>query len=256
MKYNTKKFPTPKSEFQIPTTRKAVFLFSNLDLNQSLTDLLYEVDTWLFDLDGTLIDSHSQISESLLRTLSEHGLQQTNIHVLKSYIGLSLDQILNELEIPFHLRGSIKNNFRRELRGKIEENEPTLFDGSTEILQILRLAGKKIAIATNKPTDLARLVVMRSNLSSYIDVVVGSTELNPKPHPDIILKCSSLLESRKLVMIGDREEDFLAAKAAEIAFIGVSPQLKVTTELKCAQTLLFKSMRVLADSIRRINLTS
>lgn len=245
--YKSKKVPTPKIEFQTPTTRKADFLLSNRKLSDALIELLYGAEAWLFDLDGTLLDSHDQISKNLSLTLREHNYTDVSAQEIDLHIGLSLEQILIKLNIPPLIQTSIVQDFREKLRGQIENGDNRLFDGSIELLKFLKLQGKGVGIATNKPTDMAHFVVNKSPLGPYVDVIVGSTNVMPKPHPEILVNCASLLNSNNVIMVGDREEDLVAAKTAGVPFIGISPTLDVAAEYWSPKTIFFRSMKDLAN---------
>lgn len=182
------------------------------------TDIYYKTDLWIFDLDGTLIDSHNQIAETLAIVLENAGESISNFESIKNVIGLSLEQMLTKLNITSDKHDECIREFRviaHEL-----SNEPIrIFPGVIEVFDELKKRKKKIGIATNKPTDLAEKIIRNSQLGGFIDNVVGSTEFTPKPAPDILLSVMNTLKSQRALMIGDRREDFDAAYNAGIPAI-------------------------------------
>jgi phosphoglycolate phosphatase len=124
-------------------------------------------------------------------------------------------------------------SFRKKLEIEILKANP-LFSGVEEFLQSARDLGHPIAIATSKPTYLAKLVVMNSPLSKFIDYVQGTDDFPAKPAPDVILKCLSFFNKSQGVMFGDRIEDMLAASSAGIPSIGIAQGFHSISDLVSA----------------------
>ena len=80
-----------------------------------------------------------------------------------------------------------------------------------------------MGVATNKPTALAIQSLIDSGIHDYFDFIVGVDNSPPKPDPAIVLKCLELMsiEPHEAVMVGDRIEDVLAARAAKVLAIGI-----------------------------------
>lgn len=166
---------------------------------------------YIFDLDGTLINSSDQILSALNFTLGSNGLPiQTRAHIIP-LIGLPPANFLSKLDLS---SGEIKN-LVKEFREKLLEislENVTFYDGAVELLSYLREKGNYTSVATNKPTDLAEAILRGTEIWSLLDYVVGSDGIRPKPAPDIIdktLKHFNLqgIHPDKFFMIGDRNED-------------------------------------------------
>ena len=90
-----------------------------------------------------------------------------------------------------------------------------------------------LAIATSKPTYLAKLVVQHSGLINFIDFVQGTDGFPPKPNPEILARIQTYALGEVVVMIGDRVEDIQAAQRASIKSVGIAQSahsIKVLSE--------------------------
>ena len=217
-----------------------------------ITSLFYATEVWVFDLDGTLVDSHRHIAQTLRSTLMSCGFEISMNQEVERVIGLSLDQMLTSLKVPYEIQQEVVRDFRQQMYQSSKETI-NVFSGVEQVLRLLRSLGKRIGIATNKRTDLAEQVVEASIVLNYVDTVVGSTGLPPKPAPDILLQALTNLGGTKALMIGDRPEDFLAAYNAGFPCIGIGAHAK--TALDNGQGLIqiaFNSMDSLASIIETI----
>ena len=227
----------------------------NLSFNRKalnvFTRIFYGTDLWLFDLDGTLIDSHAQIADALEITILEAEVRPPEKSKIKSVIGLSLEQMLVELKIPRNKHDFIQTKFRSRLQEEVSKGSTLLLPGVEEALSKLRIAEKKIAIATNKPTELAESIVRNSNLMSYIQYVSGSTSQKPKPNPGILENSIAALGGKSPVMVGDRPEDTIAAKQLKIYSIQVFSKLSRYSSYQDAD-LYLESMLDLVNLLRKL----
>jgi phosphoglycolate phosphatase-like HAD superfamily hydrolase len=104
--------------------------------------------------------------------------------------------------------------FDRDIR--IDESAATT-------LEKLRDADVLRGIVTNTPTDLARDILAWAGLIGIVDVTVGaSSEIPPKPAPDLILGACRMLdvEPARALVVGDSPFDEQAAEAARVRFVG------------------------------------
>ena len=189
----------------------------------------------IFDLDGTLVDSARQIICAVEQTRDELEFAHADSEFLKSKIGLPAKELFADLHLTESEITTAISVFRSHLR-KLPLNQNDVFDGVQKLLKHLKLQGRQVAVATNKPTELAQLALHETKLLSLIDLVVGSENLHPKPDPASINKCLDNFQiiSKQAVMIGDRCEDMLAAAKAGVSGIGVVQGSHTSVELKNA----------------------
>jgi phosphoglycolate phosphatase len=178
---------------------------------------------FIFDLDGTLFDSHDQIIRAANATRAANSLPQIEPIQAVGLVGLPARKLFpeeggSETSETERLVSEFRMRLAEEVR--IQNN---LFEGVESFVKLLRCNGALIAVATSKPTWLARLVVANSPLAASLDWIQGTDSFPPKPDPEVILRCIEALNRPKEVfMVGDHAVDMLAARAAGITGIGVS----------------------------------
>lgn len=176
----------------------------------------------IFDLDGTLIDSSSQIIQAVQLTRKNLQVENADYEFLYSKIGLPAKELFSDLNLNDFEAESLVSHFRNLLR-ELVLSRHDVFSEVPELLGFLKNKGIKIAIATNKPSNLANTALETTGLSQYIDYVVGGETLEPKPNPAIVLECLRVLKHKpeNSLMVGDRREDMLAACAAGVKAFGL-----------------------------------
>jgi phosphoglycolate phosphatase len=207
----------------------------NFDPKARHLEELEKIRLAVFDLDGTLIDSARQIVLAVNRT--REGLQLSNVEkeLLKSKIGLPAKELFSDLSLSRTESDTAVKSFRTHLRAiRLEPSDA--FSKSFELLDFLKVKGMKLAIATNKPTDLAKIALKETELLPFFDLVVGGEKLSPKPNPATVAKCLLHLNQApsRAVMIGDRLEDMLAASAVNVSAYGVLQGIHNEVELRNA----------------------
>jgi phosphoglycolate phosphatase len=187
----------------------------------------------LFDLDGTLIDSARQIMLAVDHSREDLKYTHGERDFLKSKIGLSAYELFADLKLSESEIEKAVELFREYLWAiKLEPND--VFNDVQKLLELLRNKGLKLAVATNKPTDLAKHALESVSLLNFFDLVVGSENLAPKPNPAILISCLATLKIKppQVVMIGDRCEDMSAARAAKVLGYGVLQGVHTEEQLK------------------------
>jgi phosphoglycolate phosphatase len=175
----------------------------------------------IFDLDGTLVDSKDQIGTALNRARELFDFNPLSDQKIEELIGLPIDFFLEDLALSTEKSLEIIAEFRKTLQILINDGNK-LFAGAIEFISLSKDKGYKIGIATSKPTYLAELVIVNSDLNNLIDVIQGTDGFPAKPDPTSIQKAMMRLDTESAIMIGDRIEDIQAAKAAGIESIGIA----------------------------------
>jgi phosphoglycolate phosphatase len=206
-------------------------------------------DTFIFDLDGTLVDSLKQIEGALDSTRINFGYTATPKGQVLKKLGLPVGELLSDLDLPSNIQGEMIVHFRNELAKQISISNQ-LFIGTKELLLILNGRGVKIAIATSKPTYLAKMVICNSEISDLVTYVQGTDNFPAKPNPEVIKRCISVLKCSNPIMIGDRIEDIEAASAAGISSVGISQSAHSEVLLaKAGAICTFKNIDLLYRSV-------
>lgn len=164
----------------------------------------------LFDLDGTLIDSKPGIVECIRYALDHEGVPYTN-EILDKMIGppfrVSMHDFLGQDEKSIEKLISL-------YRGEYEKygwKHCEVFSGVKEMLQELKAAGKRLAVATSKPIKFTNMIVKGFDLEKYFDVVGGaSSDASKEAKCDVIddVLCRlDVNDKSEVLMVGDRMYD-------------------------------------------------
>lgn len=181
--------------------------------------------TILFDLDGTLTDSGPGIRNSVAYALRRLGCPVPEQEVLNKFIGpplLDSFQRYCGLDLETARRGT--QYYREYFRDRgIFEN--SVYPGIPALLADLKAAGRTVAVATSKPEVFARRILDHFGLAGYFDFVAGATMDETRlTKPAVLayaLEAMGLTDKAAAVMVGDREQDVLGARAVGLDCIGV-----------------------------------
>jgi phosphoglycolate phosphatase len=180
-------------------------------------------DLFIFDLDGTLFDSHEQIIRAANATRAANLLHLIYQRDAVGLVGLSADKLF-----PQEYGGApvaldpLVSEFRLRLADEIQVRNQ-LFEGAESFVKLIKSNGAFAGVATSKPTWLARIVVANSPLSRCVDWIQGTDNFPPKPNPEVILRCIRALDpAQNIYMVGDHVVDMLAAKSAGVTGLGIS----------------------------------
>lgn len=176
---------------------------------------------YIFDVDGTLVDSAGDIIAAVRQVFAHHGREAPAETLLRSQIGR-------------HLISTFRDAFRaagqKELDELIEEYRcayrarrhcsTKVFAGIPETLAAL---GGKKATATTKGTTSTRQVLEWFRLARYFDHVQGTDGFPAKPEPEVILRALDGLSAKpgECLMIGDTMADIEAGRRAGVATCAV-----------------------------------
>jgi pyrophosphatase PpaX len=176
------------------------------------------LQTALFDLDGTLIDSVRLILDSYRHTLEQHGLPaRTDEDWLKG-VGTPLQvQFADWQEHPEKLEAMIATY--REYNLKHHDRMVTVYPGVVEAVREIKAAGIQTGLVTSKNRQGALRGLKLVGLEALMDVLVCADEVtNPKPHPEPVEKAVELLgaDPRTTVYVGDSVHDMHSGRAAGV----------------------------------------
>jgi len=193
----------------------------------------------IFDWDGTLADTRRVIVASFQKALSEVHCNISD-EFIERRIGIgsaeTFREILQSTKVPFD-ETLIKSLVEKKIQNEIQmSNKVALFDGSLNLLETLH--GRiKLGLASMNDQEVITHLLKMTNTARFFTVVVTADDIiNPKPHPEIFLKCALRLRSSpdKCVVIEDSVFGVKAAKAAKMGCIGVLTGVYSREELKKA----------------------
>ncbi len=174
--------------------------------------------TFLFDLDGTLLDSIELIRSSYRHTLRQHlGAEIDEAEWLEG-LGRPLlwqfaRHVRDAAEIEAMVRTYRAHNFEHH------DRMVRPYAGAQAALQALKQRGARVAVVTSKTRDGAWRGLRHGALDAYVDAVVGCDEVQaPKPAPQPAQLALERLGAGTLgaVMIGDSPHDIACGRDAGI----------------------------------------
>ncbi len=198
----------------------------------------------LFDLDGTITDSKQGITNSVAYALKYLGISVENPDTLCKFIGPPLTESFKEYYNLSDIETETAIQKYREYYSEkgIYENE--LYSGIIHMLENLKQNGKKIILATSKPTVYAKKILEYFNLEQYFYFIAGSEmNLSRNKKEDVIryaLEQNKIVDKAEVIMVGDRKHDIIGAKENEIASVGVLYGYGVREELSGADFIVEK----------------
>jgi phosphoglycolate phosphatase len=211
-----------------------------------------EIIGFIFDLDGTLVDSQEQIENCLNKARIDLGYKESQFGYISNRLGLPIKELVSDLDLIDTQLEELVTLFRQYLILEIQKVNK-VYEGAIEFLHELRMRSYKIAIATSKPTYLAESVVRNSSLFGLVDFTQGTDGFPSKPAPDVILRCIDELRLDKAVMFGDRIEDMQAAIRSRIPCIGIAQSTHSVSDLNTAgASLAFENFADLNSQLNAI----
>jgi len=177
----------------------------------------------LLDLDGTLTDPYDGITRSVSYALEGMGLPALTRQELRSFIGPPLQDSFAALGLDAASVARAVALYReRFTEHGLYENR--VYDGIIPALGALTGASHRLAVATSKPTEFAQRIVVHFGLAPHVEVVFGATLDGARRHKaDVIAVALATLgvDAGRAVMVGDRAQDILGARAHGMRSVGV-----------------------------------
>jgi len=172
---------------------------------------------YLFDLDGTLVDSAADICGAIQEVLAAAERPTVvDFDFLKGYIGRHLADLFGDIFPDYSLQ-QIDELIRQYRAIYLARGHKLtrVYPGVPEALAAL--AGRK-STATTKGTPTTRAVLEQFGLLRYFDHVQGTDGFPYKPAPDVILTALAALRARPqdCLMVGDSPADMEAGKRAGV----------------------------------------
>lgn len=189
--------------------------------------------TYLFDLDGTLVDHFQAIHRSYVFTMNRLGLPKPTMEQVRSAVGGGLERAFSKL-IPtqYHQEGL---TIYREYWDKTMLDDVVLLPGALSLLEKLHARGATLGVCTNKHGPSARRICEHLSIARYMNVVVGAGD-TPwlKPAAQMTSHTLNLLGSstKAAVLIGDSPFDVQAAHNGGIVSWCVTTGTHNLAELK------------------------
>lgn len=184
-----------------------------------------DYETYIFDLDGTLLNTLNDLAASTNYALRTHGMPERSIEEVRQFVGNGVGKLM-ERAIPGGITNpSFDNTFNTFREHYLIHNLDTTrpYNGIEETLHALKKRGKALAIVSNK-FYTATQELARHFFPDTISVAIGERDgIRRKPAPDTVTEALKQLGKGKegAVYIGDSEVDIMTAKNCGIPCISV-----------------------------------
>jgi phosphoglycolate phosphatase len=182
-------------------------------------------DTYIFDLDGTLLDSLTDLAISCNYALRINNMPERTIDEVRCFVGNGVKKLM-ERAIPNGLQNPAFEktyaDFRQHyLVHNLDNTKP--YPGIIPLLKRLHSEGKNIAVVSNK-FYAATQDLVKHFFDEYITVAIGEREnIRKKPAPDTVFEALRQLSASLsgAVYIGDSDVDVMTARNCNIPCISV-----------------------------------
>ena len=212
------------------------------------------MDLLIFDLDGTLIDSRLDLANAVNATRAHMGMEALANERVYSYVGngapVLIRRALGDQATEAELQEALE--FFLEYYRDHDLDFTTLYPGVKESLDRFRVAGKKMAVLTNKPVRMSRHIVEGLGVGSCFFQVYGGNSFEfKKPNPVGIeaLMREAGVERARTMMVGDSYVDVQTARNAQVQCCGVTYGFQPESLNDPAPDLLVDRLEQLADQL-------
>lgn len=182
--------------------------------------------TIVFDCDGTLLDTLTDLRNAVNYVLCAHDLPERSVSEVKAALGNGVAHLMRQ-SLPDSISEAEFNTYLDEFKayyGEHLQDYTAPYPGMLDVLDTLRAKGYKLAIVSNKIQE-GITPLNKEYFGDRLPVAIGERPgLQRKPAPDMVLQALKELGSThdESIYIGDSEVDVATAKNSGLLCIGVT----------------------------------
>lgn len=192
-------------------------------------------ELYIFDLDGTLIDSLADLAAAVNETLTLHGFGPVDAETVRRSVGNGARNLIarcfaasaasSGLATPESaFLDAVMPGYRAAYEAHATDRT-TLYPGIREWLENLQARGKRMVVLSNKPVAASITILRALGVERYFSIIAGpETTGTLKPDPAGITLALSTLEiaASAAVMVGDSSVDIETARNAGVSSCGIT----------------------------------
>jgi phosphoglycolate phosphatase len=175
--------------------------------------------TFVFDFDGTIVDSLRAVFKIGNRIAPKLGIRQVKDEEIESLRGKGSRKVLETLKISIHQAPFVLGEIKKELRKETENLPPV--KGIDKTLGDLVKNGVRIGILTSNSEDNVKKFLQKNNLNFFDFIYSGSSLFGKDKVIRKMLKEKGLDPSR-VIYVGDETRDIEACKKCRLRIAAVS----------------------------------
>lgn len=187
----------------------------------------------LFDLDGTLIDSAPDLAAAVNATMEELGRASYDEATIRTWVGNGATTLIGRaLSADRRIDPALDERLWREALSVFMDHyrcricdKTVLYPDVEEVLRHLKDRGYEMGVVTNKPSEFVAPILKKLGIDAFFKTVLGGDDLpvkKPDPLPLIVAMERLGVKPDTTVMVGDSENDIIAAKRAGVFAVGVT----------------------------------
>jgi len=179
----------------------------------------------VFDLDGTLIDSAPDMHRAVNLVLADRGCAPLALSEIRTMVGDGASALIARALAARQCVNTDPAEALEQFLAHYEANPTSAtstFPGVADVLGRLTANGLTLALCTNKPGKLTKMIIERLEIERYFArVVAGDSMPFRKPDPRALMEVIDGFGTPKeaAIMVGDSEVDAATANAANVPFI-------------------------------------
>jgi len=191
----------------------------------------------IFDLDGTLLDTLSDLGSSMNNVLAENGFPVHTLERYKYMIGDGVEFLVKRALPPDYRNEATVKNMMTQYRDEYNKNwnhQTIPYKGIVELINELSSASIKLAVLSNKPHDFTKKCVGEFLSFEKFDIILGHRPgIPPKPDPKGAVEITKqfMIPPGQFLYLGDTDVDMKTAVATGMYPVGVLWGFRTGSEL-------------------------
>lgn len=194
--------------------------------------------TFIFDLDGTLMNTLDDLAISTNFALSQNGFPTRTVEEVRQFVGNGVRKLIERAvqeNTSVEMIDNVFSSFCEHYASHCKDHSKP-YDGILSLLDSLKRHGCKMAIVSNKPDGEVKKL-NAEYFAEFIDVALGENEkagIPRKPAPEMVYEAMKQLgvSSDDCLYIGDSDVDIMTARNSGIDCLSVTWGFKTTEFLR------------------------